>query len=231
MQNKYIGNTFRDYLIQCEVDDFYTELKDIENFQLRESFRNNNKYLFTLPIHEAIILPEDIKIKSSLNDVTSLENEFKKLNVIFHLTNNNKDDLNAYYKQDSDEIHVYYSLKNSKLEIEAMIGHEMIHRAQNKKSNGNYFERAKRLTDELNKLALEFNKTQDINIFNDYKNKKKFRDYDDYFEQMAYVYQVVKENPNLTPNQLVKYFDKYGFNIDYRLKKYIGMYWLIKDKI
>lgn len=48
---------------------------------------------------------------------------------------------------------------------------------------------------------------------------------------MAYVYQVVKENPNLTPNQLVKYFDKYGFNIDYRLKKYIGMYWLIKDKI
>lgn len=231
MQNKYIGNTFRDYLIQCEVDDFYTELKDIENFQLRESFRNNNKYLFTLPIHEAIILPEDIKIKSSLNDVNSLENEFKKLNVIFHLTNNNKDDLSAYYKQDSDEIHVYYSLKNSKLEIEAMIGHEMIHRAQNKKSNGNYFERAKRLTDELNKLALEFNKTQDINIFNDYKNKKKFRDYDDYFEQMAYVYQVVKENPNLTPNQLVKYFDKYGFNIDYRLKKYIGMYWLIKDKI
>ena len=231
MQNKYIGNTFRDYLIQCEVDDFYTELKDIENFQLRESFRNNNKYLFTLPIHEAIILPEDIKIKSSLNDVNSLENEFKKINVIFHLTNNNKDDLNAYYKQDSDEIHVYYSLKNSKLEIEAMIGHEMIHRAQNKKSNGNYFERAKRLTDELNKLALEFNKTQDINIFNDYKNKKKFRDYDDYFEQMAYVYQVVKENPNLTPNQLVKYFDKYGFNIDYRLKKYIGMYWLIKDKI
>ena len=98
MQNKYIGNTFRDYLIQCEVDDFYTELKDIENFQLRESFRNNNKYLFTLPIREAIILPEDIKIKSSLNDVNSLENEFKKLNVIFHLTNNNKDDLNAYYK-------------------------------------------------------------------------------------------------------------------------------------
>ena len=112
-----------------------------------------------------------------------------------------------------------------------MIGHEMIHHAQNKKSNGNYFERAKRLTDELNKLALEFNKTQDINIFNNYKKKKKFRDYDDYFEQMAYVYQVVKENPNLTPNQLVKYFDKYGFNIDYRLKKYIGMYWLIKDKI
>ena len=231
MQNKYIGSCFRDYLIQCEVDDFYNELKDIENFKLRESFRNNNKYLFILPIHEAIILPEDIKIKSSLNDVNSLENEFKKLNVIFHLTNNNKDDLNAYYKQDSDEIHVYYSLKNSKLEIEAMIGHEMIHRAQNKKSNGNYFERAKRLTDELNKLALEFNKTQDINIFNDYKNKKKFRDYDDYFEQMAYVYQVVKENPNLTPNQLVKYFDKYGFNVDYRLKKYIGMYWLIKDKI
>lgn len=223
--------SFKEYLIDCEIDDFYEDLKDIENFHLRESFRNNNKYPLILPIHEAVILPENIKIKSSLDDLNSLENEFKKLNVIFHLTNNNKEDLNTYYKQDSDEIHVYYSLKNSKLEIEAMIGHEMIHRAQNKKSNGNYFERAKRLTDELNKLALEFNKTQDVNIFSNYKKKKKFRDYDDHFEQMAYVYQVVKENPNLTPNQLVKYFDKYGFNVDYRLKKYIGMYWLIKDKI
>ncbi len=222
--------SFKEYLIDCEIDDFYEDLKDIENFHLRESFRNN-KYPLILPIHEAVILPENIKIKSSLDDLNSLENEFKKLNVIFHLTNNNKEDLNAYYKQDSDEIHVYYSLKNSKLEIEAMIGYEMIHRAQNKKSNGNYFERAKRLTDELNKLALEFNKTQDVNIFSNYKKKKKFRDYDDHFEQMAYVYQVVKENPNLTPNQLVKYFDKYGFNVDYRLKKYIGMYWLIKDKI
>ena len=48
---------------------------------------------------------------------------------------------------------------------------------------------------------------------------------------MAYVYQTVKENPTLTPNQLVKYFKTMGFNIDFKLKKYIGMYWLIKDKI
>lgn len=223
--------SFKEYLIDCEIDDFYEDLKDIENFHLRESFRNN-KYPLILPIHEAVILPEDIKTNSSLDDVDSLNKEFAKLKIFFHLENyNNKNYLNAHYRQEEDEIHVYYSLKNIKLEIEALIGHEMIHRAQHKKSNSKYFEKAKRLTDELNKLASEFNKTKDIKLWTDYNKKKKFKDFDDHYEQMAYVYQVVKENPNLTPNQLVKYFEKIGFNINYRLKKYIGMYWLIRDKL
>lgn len=221
--------TFREYLIEAEIKDFYSELNQIESFYYKESMGIINKYPLVLPIHEAIIYPENIKINSALDSEESLNTEFKKLKVVFHLENYSKNnDLNAYYNQLKDEIHVYYSLKNSKLEIEAMIGHEMIHREQNKKSNGNYFERAKKLTAELNKLADEFNKTQDINIYKEYNSRKKFRDFDDHYEQMAYVYQIVKENKNLTPNQLVKYFQTLGFNIDYRLKKYIGMYYLIK---
>lgn len=224
--------TFREYLIESEIKDFYTGLSQIENFIYKESIGVVNKYPLVLPIHEAVIYPENIKINSSLENEESLNKEFKKLNVIFHLENYYKvNDLNAHYRQLEDEIHVFYSLKNSKLEIEAMIGHEMIHREQNKKSNGNYFERAKKLTADLNKLANEFNKTQNINIYKEYNIKKKFKDFDDHYEQMAYVYQTVKENPNLTPNQLVKYFEMLGFNIDYKLRKYIGMYYMIKDKL
>lgn len=150
--------TFREYLIEAEIKDFYTELNQIESFHYKESMGIINKYPLVLPIHEAIIYPENIKINSALDSEESLNTEFKKLKVVFHLENYSKNnDLNAYYNQLKDEIHVYYSLKNSKLEIEAMIGHEMIHREQNKKSNGNYFERAKKLTAELNKLADEFN--------------------------------------------------------------------------
>lgn len=224
--------TFREYLIEAEIKDFYTELNQIESFYYKESMGIINKYPLVLPIHEAIIYPENIKINSSLDDGDSLNKEFKKLNVIFHLENYSRNnDLNAHYRQTDDEIHVYYSLKNSKLEIEAMIGHEMIHREQHKKSNGNYFERAKKLTAELNALANKFNKTQDINVYKEYNAKKKFKDFDDHYEQMAYVYQIVKENPTLTPNQLVKYFQTFGFEINYRLKKYIGMYYIIKDKL
>ena len=146
--------TFREYLIESEIKDFYKELNEIERFHYKESMGIINKYPLVLPIHEAIIYPENIKINSPLDDEESLNKEFKKLNVTFHLGNYN---LNAHYSQTEDEIHVYYNSKNSKLEIEAMIGHEMIHREQNKKSNGNYFERAKKLTTELNALADKFN--------------------------------------------------------------------------
>lgn len=216
--------SLRDFLIQSEVQDFYNDLNDVQKFLKKD----NNKYPLLTPIHEAVILPENVKISSNLENVEDLNKEFKKLNVIFHLNNGA---LTAFYDQEKDEIHVNYNTSNTKLEIEAMIGHEMIHREQNKRSSGNYFEKAKKLTDELNKIADKYNKTKDIKVFKEYQDKIKFKNFDDSYEQMAYVYQVVKENKDLTPNQLVKYFEKFGFKIDFKLKKYIGMYYLIKDKI
>lgn len=125
----------------------------------------------------------------------------------------------AHYNQEKDEIHVFHSTKNSKLEVEAIIGHEMIHREQHKRSNGNYFERAKKLTAEINNIVKEYERTKNQDLIKDYQQKLKFKNFDDSYEQMAYVYQTIKENPELTPNQLVKYFTKFGFNIDFKLKK------------
>lgn len=221
-------NSFREYLKDCEIKDFYESLKE-ETYSYNKIV-NHNKHPLVQIIHEAVITPELIEIKSSLDDLVSLNQEFSKLKIIFKQTDNPKK-LHGYYKQENDEIYILYSIKNSKKEIEAMIGHEMIHRAQNKKSKGYYFDRAKKLTAEINKLADEYNITQNAEVLNLYKQKSKFKDFDDSYEQMAYVYQIVKENPDLTPNQLIQYFKNFGFKIDFKLKKYIGMYWLIRDII
>ena len=223
---------FREFAKNKEIEDFYNNIKEIEDFHLREYNRNYYKNLSLIPINEGIILPENIKIKSDLKDVDSLNKEFEKEGVIFHYKGNiSKNKMNAHYKQEKDEIHIFYGDNNTENEIEALIGHKMIHRQQHKKSNGNYFKRAKELTAELNKIADEFNKTNDIKLFSEYKKKIKFKDFDNHFEQTAYVYQTIKENPNLNPPELLQLFKKWDFDINYRLKKYIGMYWLIRDII
>lgn len=224
--------TFREYLIECEINDFYIDIKSYQEYYNKESINCHNKFPLLFQIHEAVILPENLKINSDLADIDSLNKEFKKMNIIFEINEgDNPKNLDAHYNQEKDEIHIFHSTKNSKLEVEAMIGHEMIHREQHKRAGVHYFERAKRLTDEINKMIAVYNGNFDRNIFKDIQNKMKFKNFDDSYEQMAYVYQTIKENPELTPNQLVKYFTNLGFVIDFKLKKYIGMYWLIKDKI
>lgn len=224
--------TFREYLIDCEINDFYVDIKSHQDFYNKESINVYNRFPLTLLIHEAVILPENLKISSDLADIESLNKEFNKMNIIFDInTGDNPKKLDAYYDKQKDTIRVFYSTKNSKLEVEAMIGHEMIHREQHKRAGIHYFERAKVLTDEINKLISLYNTNFDKDVFKNIRAKMKFKDFDDSYEQMAYVYQTIKENPELTPNQLVKYFTNLGFVIDFKLKKYIGMYWLIKDKI
>lgn len=224
--------SFREYLIECEINDFYTDIKSYQDFYNKEQTKLNNRFPLVLPIVEAVILPENLKINSDLSDIDSLNKEFKKLKVFFELNqDDNPKHLDAYYNQAEDKICVFHSTRNTKLEVEAIVGHEMIHREQHKRSNGNYFERAKKLTAEINNIVKEYERTKNPDLIKDYQKKLKFKNFDDSYEQMAYVYQTIKENPDLTPNQLVKYFTKFGFNIDFKLKKYIGMYWLIKDKI
>ena len=224
--------TFRDYLIECEINDFYTDIKSCQDFYNKESINLYNKFPLIFQIHEAVILPENLKINSDLADIDSLNKEFKKLKVFFEINqDDNPKHLDAHYNQEKDEIHIFHSTKNSKLEVEAIVGHEMIHREQHRRAGVHYFERAKKLTAEINNIVKEYERTKNPDLIKDYQKKLKFKNFDDSYEQMAYVYQTIKENPDLTPNQLVKYFTKFGFNIDFKLKKYIGMYWLIKDKI
>ena len=48
---------------------------------------------------------------------------------------------------------------------------------------------------------------------------------------MAYAYQEVKNNISGKIADIIKKLERNGFIVDNKLRKYIGMYWLIKDKI
>lgn len=218
-------NIFREYLRESEINDYFKELEEDNREYFKLLYHNSHPLLDNM--NEAVIKPEMIKINSNISNLQDLNDEFKKLRVNFY----NDKELHAYYNQEKDEINVYFNTSNTKLELEAIIGHEMIHREQNKRSNGNYFERAKKLTSELNKIAQEFNKSNDVELLKKYNIKQRFRDYNDSYEQMAYVYQTMKEHPNYTPTDMVNYFKKFGFGVDFRLKKYIGMYYLIRNSI
>ena len=233
--------TFREYLIECEIDDFYIDIKSTQDFYNKYNCNIHNKFPLLFQIHEAVILPENLKINSDLTDVESLNKEFKKMNIIFEINDrDNPKKLDAYYNQEKDEIHIFFSTKNTKLEIEAMIGHEMIHKVQNK-LNVKYIEQATNL---VNRINVRQEKMQDLMIINTVESMKEWQKLlklnekerleflqNSVFEKMAYAYSEVKMNKDMKLSDLLTKFKKSNFIIDNKLKKYIGMYWLIKDKI
>lgn len=65
---------------------------------------------------------------------------------------------------------------------------------------------------EWNELRL-----QNIKIYNDYL-------YNTVYEKMAYAYQEVKSNTSGKITDIIDKLKRNGFNVDDKLKKYIGMY-------
>lgn len=231
--------TFREYLKESETiysnKKFYEELKIIETEIERIQSHNDNLIKFNMFLCEAVIEPEKIKINTL--DEDKLNKEFKKYNVIFHLGNYS---LNGQYDKVSDTIDIFYSNSNKFNEIEAMIGHEMVHKIQHKHSN-KYFEQSEKIVNKINsnelKLIQLFNtntvetmkewnilRVKNIKIYNDYL-------YNTVYEKMAYAYQEVKMNTTGKVSDIIDKLKRNGFVVDNKLKKYIGMYWLIKDKI
>lgn len=231
--------TFREYLRELEVLDsnnrFYDELKLIEIEIERIQAHNDNILKFNMFLCEAVIEPEKIKINTYDNN--KLNSEFQKYNIIF---NQGKFKLNGYYDKVTDIINIFYSENDKFNEIEAMIGHEMVHKIQHKHSN-KYFEQSKRIVDEINsnenKLIDLFN-TNTVESMKEWnklrqKNIKLYNNYlyNTVYEKMAYAYQEVKLNTSGKISDIINKLEKMGFIVDNKLKKYIGMYWLIKDKI
>lgn len=68
--------SFREYLIECEINDFYADIKSYQDFYNKEQIKSNNRFPLVLPIVEAVILPENLKINSDLADIDSLNKEF-----------------------------------------------------------------------------------------------------------------------------------------------------------
>lgn len=116
----------------------------------------------------------------------------------------------------------------------------MVHKIQHKHSN-KYFEQSENIVNQINnnekKLIALFNQNtvesmkewnklrlKNIKIYNDFL-------YNTVYEKMAYAYQEVKLNTSGKISDIIKKLESNGFIVDNKLKKYIGMYWLIKDKI
>lgn len=240
-------STFSEWLREKEFEElFYKETDDSLN--LDESYETHDKnkfnmysnsmdlYSSVITLNEAIILPEKIKINTY--DSEKLNELFKKQNIIFF--NVEKTQLWARYNPNTDETEVYYSDKNKFNEIEAIIGHEMIHKAQNK-LNVKFIEQAETLVNRINDRQVIMRELMNTNTVESMKswqklyklNEKERNEFlkNSVFEKMAYAYSEVKMNKHLTLSALLEKFNKSGFIIDNKLKKYIGMYWLIKDKI
>lgn len=228
--------TFREWLENDKINaNYFKELKIIEEEIEQFQAHNDNLLKLNIFVCEAVIEPEKIKINTL--DEEKLNKEFKKLNIIFH---NSNQKLSGHYDKKEDEIHIFYSDKDTFEQIEAMVGHEMVHKIQHKHSN-KYFEQSEKIINQINsneKNLIELFNTntkesmqewntlrlKNIKIYNDYL-------YNTVYEKMAYAYQEVKSNTSGKIYDIIDKLQRNGFIVDNKLKKYIGMYWLIRDKI
>lgn len=132
--------TFREWLENNKINDtYFKELKIIEEEIEQIQAHNDNLIKFNIFVCEAVIEPEKIKINTL--DEETLNKEFKKYNIIFH---NSNQKLSGHYDKKEDEIHIFYSNKDTFNQIEAMVGHEMVHKIQHKHSN-KYFEQSEKI--------------------------------------------------------------------------------------
>ena len=223
---------FREWLNQKEYIDC-----DIHNKKKFEMYSNSaDIHQNLLSLNEAIILPVNIKINT--HNQEKLNKEFNKYKITFF--NSLKNELWARYNPKNDETEVYYSDKNTFNEIEAILGHEMVHKAQNK-LNTKFIEQAENLVKRINSRQEKMSELMNINTIESMKewqkllkiNEKERLDFlqNSVFEKMAYAYSEVKMNRDGKLSDLIEKFRKSKFVIDNKLKKYIGMYWLIRDKL
>ena len=237
--------TFREWVREQEFESiFYSSLDEYKIYETHNDdkfklyLNSLDDYSKNVTLNEAIILPENIKLNT--HDSEKLNKQFQKQKIKFFNVLKNKNELRARYNPNTDETEVYYSENNSFEEIEAMIGHEMIHKVQNK-LNVKYIEQATNL---VNRINVRQEKMQDLMIINTVESMKEWQKLlklnekerleflqNSVFEKMAYAYSEVKMNKDMKLSDLLTKFKKSNFIIDNKLKKYIGMYWLIKDKI
>lgn len=198
----------------------------LREYSLNQLPDNYHMLSYDSLILEAIINPGEIKIES--NDIDYLNDSFKKLKISFR-----EGSLLRGYNT-GVEIIIVIS-KNDKLEeIEAMIGHEIIHREQMKKSD-KYLEQTINLVNKINELATLFNNTHDIKYQKEREKLYNFFTNGSVYELMAYAYQLVKDRKNYKLNTISDIIDFYskilGYEAPKKFVKYVRMYWVIRDKI
>lgn len=254
--------TFREWLNKKEIENL-NEIKDIEYNQTETEFlteirdftrrsiifNNHIPCAATLEwikeqqilMNEAVILPQLIEINTY--DQYELNKKFIGYNINF--IKDDKQSLNGYYDKANDFITIIYSKNDTFEEIEALLGHEMVHKEQHKKT-GEYFKQSERIVNQINDMRLKLNKLLKMpggNLINA-KQIKEIQDkmnimyhnflYCTPYEKMAYAYQFVHINKNLNPNNIIKKIktDEFTkeFPITTEFKKYVYMYWVLRNK-
>lgn len=230
---------FKDWLREKEINEFYeVELKEIERkIQIAYISPEFLEMAYgIIQLKEAIILPERIKIKTK--DIEELNTEFKNQNIIFHYSPN---ELSGYYDKQKDEVHIFFDDKKvDNNSLEAMVAHELVHKEQHKRSGENYFKQSEAMVYKINTLAQEINSLDMSNskspsiAWNKTKERlallERFK-YLSPYESMAYACQFVKNYTHLLPKQILKQLEDDKIPLTNTLKKYVAMYWLIRDKI
>ena len=97
--------------------------------------------------------------------------------------------------------------------MEALIGHELVHREQHKRAGENYFKQSEKIVKEIDNLAVELNQIDMSNPNNVKIFQKQYKIYQELtdkflyltpYESMAYAYQFVKEYYYyLTPSAII----------------------------
>lgn len=177
-------------------------------------------------ILEAIINPGEINILTL--DVDSLNKQFFDLNIKFEQSTE------LYGNADKNDIFIFVPKDVKKEELQAMIGHEIIHREQYKRSK-TFESETKKIVKEINDLATEFNKTHNMKILEKRNKLLNYFLYSNIYEMMAYAYQLVKDRKSYGLNsidEIVEYFSKFlEVKVPKKFINYVRMYWVIKDKI
>jgi hypothetical protein len=204
----------------------------------KDFFSSSNEYIYGIQqLYEDVIQPGVIKLQGL--DMNKLNKQYNSADIYFHKSLG-KGDYNAHYDPETDEIHVYFGTSVSKLEVEAILSHELVHKEQHKRSGGKWFEQMKKEVDKINRNVELYNIAPDDlkpKIKNAFEKAKHIFEYGSPQEQMAYALQLVKERKKYnfkSPNEIAKKY-KFVFNTNNmnfkKFKKYVGMYWLIKEKI
>lgn len=185
---------------------------------------------------------EPMKIKIHTSNLEKLNLEWNEYNIFFIESR----ELSGYYDKQKDEICIFCNSKNTELEIEAMVAHEMVHKEQHKRAGDNYFKQSEKMVNEINSIIREkqnhirqpagnlIHRDKIKELDEKLLEKETIYRYLTPYEEMAYACQNVITYSKVfkKPNELINFLKaETDFPITSRFKKCVAMYWLIKDKI
>lgn len=184
-----------------------------------------------------VITPENLNIK--ISDVDELNKLYNKKDIYFTQNDGPKSGSYGNYSP-TGRIEIQVP-KNADLNVlNSVVSHELLHKEQDKRSNGNYGKWITKYGTGLNNYIARFNDRVDTETATqkEFDKIKKMQDvfkYGNDYELMAYAFQFVKVRNELnvkSPSELIKFIDSSTeVPVSKKLKKYVAQYWLIKDQI